>query len=75
MGLAFITFVGAIGSSVGTALVGCAVNVAESAGALQPLRTGLQAILGLVFLSGFALIPLALRFRWSRLSDGPADAI
>lgn len=75
MGLAFITFVGTIGSSVGTALVGCAVNVAESAGALQPLRTGLQAILGLVFLSGFALIPLALRFRWSRLSDGPADAI
>ncbi len=64
-----------VATSVGTALVGCAVNVAESAGALQPLRTGLQAILGLVFLSGFALIPLALRFRWSRLSDGPADAI
>ena len=73
MGLAFITFVGTIGSSVGTALVGCAVNVAESAGAAQPLRVGLQAVLALVFLSGFVLIPLALKFNWKSLSDAGAE--
>ena len=68
MGLAFITFVGTLGSSLGTALVGCAVNVAESAGAAQPLQVGLKVILGLVFLSGFALVPMALRFNWASLS-------
>ena len=71
MGLAFITFVGTIGSSVGTAMVGCAVNVAESAGAAQPLETGLKVILGLVFLSAFALIPMALKFDWATLGDAP----
>ena len=68
MGLAFITFVGTIGSSVGTAMVGCAVNLAEAAGAAQPLETGLKAILGLVFLSGFALVPMALKFDWASLT-------
>ena len=69
MGLAFITFVGTIGSSVGTAMVGCAVNVAEMMGAVQPLQTGLKVILGLVFLSAFALIPMAMKFDWATLSD------
>ena len=69
MGLAFITFVGTIGSSVGTAMVGCAINVAQSAGAAQPLETGLKVILGLVFLSAFALVPMALKFNWASLSD------
>ena len=73
MGLAFITFVGTIGSSVGTAMVGCAVNVAESAGATQPLQVGLKVILGLVFLSGFALIPMALKFNWASLRDAGKD--
>jgi len=68
MGLAFITFVGTIGSSVGTAMVGCAVNIAESAGAAQPLQVGLKAILSLVCLSSLALIPMALRFDWASLS-------
>ena len=73
MGLAFIAFVGTIGSSVGTALVGCAVNIAESAGAAEPLRIGMQAIFALIFLAGFALIPLALRFNWKSLSDAGSD--
>ena len=73
MGLAFITFVGTIGSSVGTAMVGCAVNVAESVGAAQPLQAGLKAILALVFLAGFALIPMALKFDWACLSDAAKD--
>lgn len=70
MGLAFITFVGTIGSSVGTALVGCALNVAQSAGAAQPLQVGLKVVLGLVLLAAFGLIPAVLRFDWSRLSEG-----
>ena len=68
MGLAFITFVGTIGSSVGTALVGCALNIAQMAGVARPLQVGLKVILGLVFLSGFGLIPLALKFDWTSLS-------
>ena len=68
MGLAFITFVGTIGSSVGTALVGCALNIAQMAGAVQPLQVGLKVILGLVFLSGFGLVPMALKFDWASLT-------
>lgn len=70
MGLAFITFVGTIGSSVGTALVGCALNVAQNVGAVQPLQVGLKVVLGLVFLSAFGLVPAVLKFDWSGLSDG-----